>query len=129
MRLRSSTLRAELSKLDKTLKQYELLGRNKIDSVGELSAFIGKVEADISVLEDKRQQVYHRIRRPKSEEDREQNKALARDISAQIRPLRKELAIAKEIAARYPQVQELLNTERVMEQEALTQNRKRGIER
>lgn len=125
----SPTLRMEVAKLDRTLKQYELLGRNKIDSVGELSAFIGKVEEDISELEDKRQQVYHRIRRPKSEEDREQNKALARDISAQIRPLRKDLAIAKEIAARYPQVQELLNTERVMEQEALTQNRKRGIER
>lgn len=125
----SPTLRAELSKLDKILQQYELLRQNQIDSPRELSAFIGKTEASITELVAKRQQIYHRIRRPKSDEDREQNKAMARDISAEIKPLRKNLAIAKEIAARYPQVQELLNTERAMEQDALAQNRKRGIER
>lgn len=94
-----------------------------------LSAVITDTENKIKALETQRQQLYHRIRRPKSEEEKEQSKALARDTSAEIRPLRNELALAKEIAARYPQVQELLNTERVMEQEALARNRKRGYER
>lgn len=125
----SPTLRMEITKLDKTLKQYQFLIDHRIDSVAVLSTFTADTEKKIGALETQRQKLYHRIRRPKSEEEKEQSKALARDTSAEIRPLRKELAIAKEIAARYPQVQELLNTERVMEQEVLTRNRKRGYER
>lgn len=66
-------------------------------------------------MEADRKRIYNRIRRPKSEEEKEQDKATAREISAKLKPLREELKTAKAITEHYPHILELLETERDME--------------
>ena len=111
----SPSIRREVQRLDQTMKEYRLLCENLIDSAQELVSFIEKKSADISALESKRQKIYNRIRRPKSEEGKEQDKAAAREISAKLKPLRKELKTAQSITERYPHILELLETERAIE--------------
>lgn len=111
----SPSIRREVQRLDQTMKEYRLLCENQIDSAQELVSFIEKKSADISALESKRQKIYNRIRRPKSEEGKEQDKAAAREISAKLKPLRKELKTAQSITERYPHILELLETERAIE--------------
>lgn len=112
-----------------TLKEYKLLCVNQIDSARELVSFIEKKSADISALEAERQRIYNRIRRPKSEEEKKQDKAAARAISAKLKPLREELKTARSITERYPHILELLETERAMETQVKTKNRERNYER
>lgn len=66
-------------------------------------------------MESERQKIYNRIRRPKSEVEKEQNKAVAREISAKLKPLREDLKTARSITERYPHILKLLETERAME--------------
>jgi ParB family chromosome partitioning protein len=113
----SPAMRQEVRKLDETLKQYKLLCENHIDSPEELASFIEKKSAAVSDLEDERRLEYNRCRRPKSDEDKERHKAAARAISAELNPLRDELATARKIVERYPKLLELLETERAMEQQ------------
>ena len=125
----SPLLRREVRRLDQTMKEYWLLCENQIDSVQELVSFIEKKSADISVLEADWQRIYNRIRRPKSEEEKEQNKAAARETSAKLKPLREDLKTAQSITERYPYILELLETERAMEIQVKTKNRERNYER
>lgn len=125
----SPAMRQEVRKLDETLKQYELLCVNHIDSPEELLSFVKEKSSAIAALEDERQKLYNRCRHPKSEDDKKQFQAQARDISARLKPLRDELATAKAIVNRYPKLLELLETERTMETELLTKNKKRSYER
>lgn len=111
----SPALRQEVTKLEQTLKEYKLLCENQIDSAQELVSFIEKKSTDISALESERQKIYNRIRRLKSEEEKELNKAVAREISAKLKLLRKKLKTAKAITEHYPHILELLETERDME--------------
>ena len=121
----SPSLRRGVRRLDQTMKEYWLLCENQIDSVQELISFIEKKFADISVLEADRQRIYNRIRRPKSEEEKEQNKASAREISAKLKPLRKDLKTAQSITERYLHILELLETERTMEAQVTIKNKGR----
>lgn len=123
----SPTLRQEVRKLDQTLKEYKLLCENQIDSAEELVSFIEKKSADIFALEADRQRIYNRIRRPKSEEEKEQNKMVVREISAKLKPLREELKTAKAITEHYPHILELLETERAMEVQV--KNKERNYQR
>ena len=125
----SPALRQEVRKLDQTLKEYKLLCENQIDSAQKLVSFIEKKSADISALESERQKIYNRIRRPKSEEEKEQNKTAARKISAKLKPLREDLKTAQSITERYPHILKLLETERAMEIQVKTKNRERNYER
>ena len=125
----SPSIRREVQRLDQTMKEYRLLCENQIDSAQELVSFIEKKSADISALEADRQRIYNRIRRPKSEEEKEQNKMAAREISAKLKPLREELKTAQSITERYPHILELLETERAMEAQVKTKNKERNYER
>lgn len=64
--------------------------------------------------------------------DREREKELkeqAKAISAELKPLREDLRMAKRIEEKYPQLQQLLETERDMETRVRTRERERGYER
>ena len=61
----------------------------------------------------------------KEKELKEQAKA----ISAELKPLREDLRMAKRIEEKYPQLQQLLETERDMETRVRTRERERGYER
>ena len=60
-------------------------------------------------MESERQKIYNRIRRPKSEVEKEQNKAVAREISAKLKPLREDLKTAQSITERYPHIPHILD--------------------
>lgn len=121
----SPAMRQEVVKLDRTLKEYKFLCENHIDSPQELVSFISEKREQISALERERQSVYNRNRHKKSEE----LNAEARAISAQIKPLREELSLAKAVMEKVPKLKEVLETERQTEAAVLTKNKERRYAR
>lgn len=122
----SPALRREVRKLDETIKQYEFLRKNKLDTAEDLALFIEATENTIADLEKWRQQEYNRCRRPKSEEDKAAHRAEARTISAQLKPLRTDLTTARKITMRCPQILELLELERSMEENIKIKSKEQG---
>ena len=114
-------MRQEIVKLDKTLKEYNFLCENNIDSPQELVSFISKKRGQISDLEKERQSVYNRNRHKKSGE----LNAQAREISAKIKPLRMELSLAKAVLEKIPKLEEVIEAERQSENAVLNKTRER----
>lgn len=121
----SPAMRQEIIKLDKTLNEYKLLCGNNIDSLQELVSFIDEKREQISALEKERQSIYNCNRHKK---DDGLNKA-AREISAKIKLLRKELSTAKAVLEKIPRFKELLETERQAETAVITKNKERRYAR
>ena len=91
----------------------------------ELVSFISEKREQIDVLEKERQSVYNRNRHKKSKEINAQ----AREITAQIKPLREELSVAKAVLAKIPKLKELLEIERQTENDAIYKTKERGYTR
>ncbi len=121
----SPEMRQEVINLNKTLDEYKFLCEKQIDSPQELVSFISGTREQISVLERERQSVYNRNRHKKSEE----LNAQAREISAKIKPMRKELSTAKAILEKIPRFEKLLETERQMETAVMSKYKERRYER
>lgn len=121
----SPEMRQEVVKLNKTLEEYRFLCEKQIDSPQELVSFISETRTQISALEKDRQAVYNRNRHKKSEE----LNAQARKITAKIKPLRKELSIARAILEKIPRFEKLLETERQMETAIAMKHKERRYER
>lgn len=121
----SPEMRQEVVKLDKTLKEYKFLCENHIDSPQELVSFISEKREQIDVLEKERQSVYKRNRHKKSKE----LNAQARKITAQIKPLREELSVAKAVLEKIPKFKELLEIERQTENAVIYKTKERGYTR
>lgn len=121
----SPEMRQEVVKLNKTLDEYKFLCEKQIDSPQELVSFISETREQIGELEGERQSVYNRNRHKKSET---QN-AEARNITAKIKPLRKELSTAKAILEKIPRFEKLLETERQMENAVISKHKERRYER
>ena len=114
-------MRQEIVNLNKTLKEYKFLCENNIDSTQELVSFISKTREQISALEKERQSVYNRNRHKK---DDGLNKT-AREISAKIKPLRKELSLAKSVLEKIPKLKEVIEAERQAETAVIIKNKER----
>ena len=121
----SPAMRQEIVKLDKTLKEYQFLCGNNIDSPQELVSFISEKRGQISDLEKERQSIYNRNRHKKSGE----LNAQAREISAKIKPLRAELSLAKAVLEKIPKLEEVIEAERQAETAVITQNKERRYAR
>ena len=121
----SPEMRREVVKLDKTLEEYRFLCEKQMDSPQELVTFISETRVQISALEKERQAVYNRNRHKKSEA----LNAEARDITAKIKPLRKELSTARAILEKIPRFEKLLETERQMETAIAIKHKERRYER
>ena len=119
----SPEIRREVVNLNKTLEEYRFLCEKQIDSPQELVAFIGKTRKQISALEKERQSVYNRHTKS------ETLNAEARDITAKIKPLRKEVSTAKAILKKIPRFEKLLQTERQMEATVVMKHKERRYER
>ena len=118
-------MRQEIVKLDKTLKEYKFLCENNIDSPQELVSFIKEKREQIGALEKERQAIYNRNRHKKSGK----LNAQAREISAKIKPLRKELSLAKAVLEKIPKLKEVIEAERQAETAVITKNRERRYAR
>ena len=71
----------------------------------------------------------NQLRRMNDPEREKELKEQAKAISAELKPLREDLRMAKRIEEKYPQLQQLLETERDMETRVRTRERERGYER
>lgn len=123
----SPALRQELRKLEQYQKQFRLLHDENIQSVPELEAFIRKLSKQIDDLDAERKSVDNKRRRAKTDEETKVYYAEIRDISAQIKPIRDKLKIAKFTLESVPKVRQLLDIERSMESKVL--HKERGKEK
>ena len=111
----SPEMRQEIRKFEQYKKQFRLLHDENINTVPELEAFIGKLSKQIDNLETERNQTDNKRRRAKTEDEKESFKADKRNISAQIKPIRDKLKIAKATLESSVTITKLIDIERGME--------------
>ncbi len=93
----------------------------------ELEAFIGNLSKQIDDLDAERKRIDNKRRRAKNAEDKDMYLSEIRGISAQIKPIRDKLKIAKAILETVPKVQHLLDIEREMERKIEKRNKEKSL--
>ena len=119
----SPEMRQEILKFEQYKKQFKLLHDENITTVPELETFIGNLEKQIGELDAERKSIDNKRRRAKTDEVKEIYLAEIRGISAQIKPIRDKLRIAKATLDTVPKVQKLLDIEREMENKIIQKER------
>ena len=119
----SPGLRQELRKLEHYQKQFRLLHDENINTVPELEAFIGNLAKQLDELDAERKKIDNKRRRAKTDDETKAYYAQIRGISAQMKPIRDKLKIAKVTLETVPKVQQLLDIERNMEAKVLTKKK------
>lgn len=123
----SPALRQEIRKFEQYKKQFRLLHDEDIHTVPELEIFIGKLSKQLDDLDAERKKTDNKRRRAKPDDETKEYYAQIRGISAQMKPIREKLKIAKTALKSVPKVNELLDIERKKEQKII--NKERGISR
>ena len=124
--LLSPDLRAAEKDLKDLISDYHFLKENGIHTAAELQANIAESKAQLSDLESERKTLGNRIRRPKSPEDKNQNKERRKAISKQMKPVRERLRRAEKILKKSPHLYELLKQEHELEKKARARYKERG---
>ena len=124
----SPMLREEVRKLDQYIEDYKLLCAENIGTAEELSLFSDGLLERITELEAQRNFIRNRIRWA-SPDEIPGLKEQAKEITKQIKPLRKQLKSVERIEERSQAIPVLLEQERQMENEALRRNQNRRYER
>ena len=119
----SPEMRQEIRKFEQYKKQFKLLHDENITTVPELEAFIGKLSKQIDDLDAERKAFDNKRRRAKTDEDKEMYLAEIRGISAQIKPIRDKLKIAKATLETIPKIEKLFDIEREMERKVIQKER------
>ena len=94
-----------------------------INTVSELEAFIGNLSTQISEFEEERSKPDNKRRRAKTVDDKDMYLAEIRGISAQIKPIRNKLKIAKATLETVPKIEKLFDIEREMERKVIQKER------
>lgn len=92
--------RAEVRKLKQYTQQFRLLQKYRIDSQSELTMLEDALQAEIDALTDTRKQLYMQRRASPSE----YANAQINTITAQLRPLRRELRLCGKITENMPRI-------------------------
>ena len=121
----SPSMRMELAKLDQLIEEQKLLTEKGIHSVQELSAFQTETEGKIKGLEAERQHWRNQLRRPKPPELTEEYKQKIAAATEELKPLRKELAVADRIEHRWEHLLGLLEEEHELETKDIQKERQR----
>ena len=121
----SPSVRMEVAKLDQLIEEQKLLTGKGIHTVQELSLFQAETEGKIKGLEEERQRCRNQLRRPKSPELTEEYKQKIAAATEELKPLRKELAVAKRIEDRWECLLDLLEAEHGLERKELQHERGR----
>ena len=116
--LLSPDLRAAEKDFKELISDYHFLKENDIHTVADLQANIDESNAQLSDLECERKTLGNHIRRPKSSEDKNQNKDCRKEISKQMKPVRERLRRAEKILEKSPHLYELLKQEHELERKA-----------
>lgn len=127
--LLSPDLRYEVKNYETYAADYHFLRRNSIRTIPQLENSIADTQAEIASLEADRQKINNQIRRAKTPEDMAQLKTRRKEITQQIKPLRKKLIQAEKIFEKSPHLYELLQSEHRLEKTAINKLRERSYER
>ena len=117
-------LREEVRKLDQYIEDYKLLCTEDINTAEELSVYSEGLRGKIAELEQQRSSIRNRIRRAGPEAE-VALKEQAREVTKQIDPLRKQLRSVRRIEERSRKLDQLLEQERQMENDALSRTKLR----
>ena len=105
----------EMRHAAKDIKQYvadyHFLTDNHIRTTDDLAVTIDETKTKIAELEEKRSKADNKKRRANTLEDKERYKALRKEITQEITPLRKKLKQAEQILEKSPHLYELLQKE------------------
>ena len=105
----------EMRHAAKDIKQfvadYHFLTDNQIQTTDDLTVTIEETQLKIAELEEKRSKADNKKRRASIPEDKERYKALRKEITEEITPLRKKLKQAEQILDKSPHLYELLQKE------------------
>ena len=123
----SPEIRQACARLDELTAQVALLGKNKIHTQSELETFIAEKTGQISSLEKERQQCWNRLKVAKSPDRAAEIKAVAKDVTERIKPLRNELKTAKRALESADQYRELIRLEHAMEKYYLDNEKQHAI--
>lgn len=108
-------LSPEMRHAAKDIKQYvadyHFLTDNQIRTTDDLTACIDETKLKITELEEKRSKADNKKRRAKMSEEKEQYKALRKELTKEIAPLRQRLKQAERIYEKSPHLYELLQKE------------------
>ncbi len=121
----SPSMRMEVAKLDQLIEEQKFLTGKGIRSIQELSSSQTETEGRIKALEAERQRCRNQLRRPKSPELTEEYKQKIAVATEELKPLRKELAVAKRIEDRWERLLDLLEAEHDLESRELQRERSR----
>jgi len=109
----------EMRRAAKDIKQYvsdyHFLTDNQIHTTDDLTVTIEETQFKIAELEEKRSKADNKKRRASTPEDKERYKALRKEITQEIAPLRKKLKQAEQILEKSPHLYELLQKEHQLE--------------
>ncbi len=112
-------LSPEMRQAAKDVKQfvadYHFLTDNQIHTTDDLLQSIEETNLKITELEDKRNRADNKKRRANTPEEKEKYKALRKEITQEIIPLRKKLKQAEQILEKSPHLYELLQEEHRLE--------------
>ena len=112
-------LTPEMRHATKDIKQYvadyHFLTDNHIQTTDDLTVTIEETKLKIAELEEKRSKADNKKRRVTTPEDKERYKALRKEITEEITPLRKKLKQAEDILEKSPHLYELLQKENQLE--------------
>ena len=123
----SPALRQEIARFEELQQEYRFLADNGIHSANDLADSIADLSQQITALETQRQKCRNQLRRNTDPAREAALKEEAKAISKELTPLRERLRTARHIAQCYPEIQQILETERAMEMKA--RNRERSYER
>lgn len=109
-------LREDLMKLEQYSQEAELLGKNHIDTSGQLFSYTQSVENEIKALTEERKHLRNKIRRKGiSEVELSKSRAQISEISDRLKTLRRELSLCKDIAERSGVIRK--NAEQILAEE------------
>ena len=111
----SPALREEMLKGERFSQEVRLLSQYKIDTMEQLEAHQGKVEDDLKALLSQRAALYRQFRSVAVQSDPERKDRVKQEISAltgQIKKLRKEATLCRDIAQRSEKMRENLRMAR-----------------
>ena len=122
-RPRPYSVKKEVTKLNRYVRQFQLLRENHIDTAEQLAALAGSLDVQITGLVARRKELYRQKRRGEDVETDIQN------ISLELRPLRRDLRLCRQIQEDIPVIREqsaLLVDKPPEKKQEKTKQRKRG---
>jgi len=122
--IQSHELRYEARNIEKYVSEYPFLQSEKLNTLKDISDFIGKTKSEIAALEQERNNADNKRRRA-SPEDKQKYKDERKALTEKIKPLRDKLKQAEEIFDKSSRLFDLLKEERNLEKSALERSRYR----